>query len=492
MTDLRTYVFKLKPRMAQAARMETMRHMHGQLYNALLQERMDCYRLCVDQVTGKGKSLTYYDQCKSLTALRNDPEIGPEWAALSSGSMEATAQRVDRAFKAFFQRARAGLGYQSGFPRYKRGEDYPGYSFKCHGSGWNIKWQDSAARQVRRKREGFLDDSSRPRNGSIYIKGVQGRIRFLGRLRAKPDNIKTCTLTWRGGDWWLSLVVDKVPKLSPTGVAEGEIQFNLIDSFVCVKITTGLCEPGPEATVFTVVNGRITPQGSRLLVSDVGPSKGGAERRGPGGHERKPEPPNRAGEGVGSSQIGGERRSERGHREVHEVRSRRGGERRNRRQRYRSDGAGNESKIVMIQQRMARCKRGSNNYRMLRRRKARIQLVQARAWRENLHLWTTGIARRFAHLTIIAPSVKDVTASGRGDAREWGAAVKIKAILNRHVLDQTPAAAIRMLEYKIAERGGTTKVVEDLSSPTLVGQCLVRTRKAIRITRKTSKREKEN
>ncbi len=485
MTDLRTYVFKLKPRMAQAARMETMRHMHGQLYNALLQERVDCYRLRVDPVTGEGKKLTYYDQCKGLTALRNDPEIGEEWAALSSGSMEATAQRVDRAFKAFRRRAEAGMGHQSGFPRYKRGEDYPGYSFKRHGSGWNIKWQNPEVRRVRRKREGVLDDSSRPRNGTIYIKGIPGRVRFRGRLRAVPKCIKAGTLTFRGGDWWLSLVVETAPLMTPTDQAKGEVRFDLIDSFACVRRTDGGCAPGSEDTVYyTAANGRITPR-ERRRGRRPGSSQAGSERRGPGGH---------VGPDAGSSQAGGERRclrnaDARGERRRTAVDdSQTGGERRvDCNQLHRE-----VREVHVIQQRMTRGRRGSNNYRMLKIRKARIQGAQARARRENLHLWTTGIARRFAHLTIIAPSVKDVTASGRGDAREWGAAVKIKAILNRHILDQTPAAAIRMLEYKIAERGGTTKVVEDLSSPTLVGQCLVRTRKAIRITRKTSKREKGN
>src|SRR5690554_2640392 len=102
--------------------------------------------------------------------------------------MVATLERLDLAYKAFFRRARAGAGRSAGFPRFKRADDFPGISFKKHGSGWNIQWRGR-------------DDRGRPSCGSLYVKAVPGRVKFHGRLPAEPEAIKTCDVLWRDGAW---------------------------------------------------------------------------------------------------------------------------------------------------------------------------------------------------------------------------------------------------------------------------------------------------
>ena len=77
------------------------------LYNAALQERRDAHRMA-------GKSITYYDQCRSLTGVRSDL---PEWEAMSLEVGRGALRRVDRAFQSFFRRVRA--GEKPGFPRFK-------------------------------------------------------------------------------------------------------------------------------------------------------------------------------------------------------------------------------------------------------------------------------------------------------------------------------------------------------------------------------------
>jgi putative transposase len=126
-----------------------------------------------------------------------------------------------------------------------------------------------------------------------------------------------------------------------------------------------------------------------------------------------------------------------------------------------------------LQRRMATCKRGSQRYRRLRRLKARIEARAARQRRERLHVWTTAIARTFAELTIVSPSIKETTRSGRGTERSHGAAVAVKAALNRHILAMAPATAVAMLEYKIAERGGMAQVVRAGSHPAELGNAIV-------------------
>lgn len=111
---LRRYVFKLYPNRAQAERLEELRRLHCQLYNACLQQRIEAYQRC-------GVTLTYFDQ--STRNKRHDgralddglPEVKrlEEWREVSADSMGVTAQRVDRAFKAFFARAKKGAGAAS-------------------------------------------------------------------------------------------------------------------------------------------------------------------------------------------------------------------------------------------------------------------------------------------------------------------------------------------------------------------------------------------
>ena len=60
---IRAFRFKLKPtRKKHDALREALEHSRT-LYNAALEERIDCYRK-----TGKGR--TFYDQCRALTEYR--------------------------------------------------------------------------------------------------------------------------------------------------------------------------------------------------------------------------------------------------------------------------------------------------------------------------------------------------------------------------------------------------------------------------------------
>jgi len=90
------------------------------------------------------------------------------------------------------------------------------------------------------------------------------------------------------------------------------------------------------------------------------------------------------------------------------------------------------------------------------------------------------LTRQFEALKIISPALKQDTKSGRGDEYQYGAEVALKAALNRRVLDQAPGFAIAMLQYKIAERGGTTEVSIAKEAPTAIGNEIVVARKVSR------------
>lgn len=80
------------------------------LYNAALQERIDCY-----QKTGEGR--TYMEQCKALTELRQEPEF----SLLPANLQRWTLKRLDDSFKGFFRRMKH--GNKAGYPRF-RGKNY--------------------------------------------------------------------------------------------------------------------------------------------------------------------------------------------------------------------------------------------------------------------------------------------------------------------------------------------------------------------------------
>ena len=102
----RTFKFSLLPNQKQHQDLAAICESQRQLYNAALQERMDCY-----QKTKKGR--TYIDQCKAITELRRDAEF----AALPVNLQRWTLKRLDDAYKGFFGRIKR--GETAGFPRFR-------------------------------------------------------------------------------------------------------------------------------------------------------------------------------------------------------------------------------------------------------------------------------------------------------------------------------------------------------------------------------------
>jgi Helix-turn-helix domain len=60
-----TYRYRLLPLKSQHRALERLCGMQRELYNAALEERIDCYR-------NTGKTRTYIDQCKALTQCRHE------------------------------------------------------------------------------------------------------------------------------------------------------------------------------------------------------------------------------------------------------------------------------------------------------------------------------------------------------------------------------------------------------------------------------------
>ena len=108
--------------------------MQAILYNSALEERIDCYRKT-------GQSISFYDQCKSLTEIRADDA---EYGKYSVHVMRSCLNRLDKAFKNYYKRVKEGAS-KVGFPRFKprrrmRSFDCPTGSFQLRErkKGWTV------------------------------------------------------------------------------------------------------------------------------------------------------------------------------------------------------------------------------------------------------------------------------------------------------------------------------------------------------------------
>lgn len=177
----RRITYKLYPTPAQERQLWQTHKRHCDLYNAALQERIDAYRKV-------GKSISYVDQCRSLTEIRADHA---EYAALNAQSAQVTLKRLDWAFGAFFRRVKQGAR-EPGFPRYKSYDRFPGFGFKHHGDGFSFfpgtEW----------------------RNGTLRLSG-SGMMPARGKART-PGDVVCADIQRKADGWFLSLVVSCEPE----------------------------------------------------------------------------------------------------------------------------------------------------------------------------------------------------------------------------------------------------------------------------------------
>ncbi len=98
---IRTYKCRAKLTRSGHEALSRVFGMCATLYNACLEERIDCYKKT-------GESRSYYDQCKALTEVRADDS---EYGDISVQVFRGVVGRIDKAYKRFFK--------HGGFPRFK-------------------------------------------------------------------------------------------------------------------------------------------------------------------------------------------------------------------------------------------------------------------------------------------------------------------------------------------------------------------------------------
>jgi putative transposase len=115
----KAYKYKLKPTPAQEQALETVLWRCRTLYNAALEQRRTWWE------RGQGIGATCYQQQAELPDLR---AAFPEYAGINAQVLQDVLLRLDRTFRAFFRRIKA--GETPGYPRFQGCNRYNSFAYK--------------------------------------------------------------------------------------------------------------------------------------------------------------------------------------------------------------------------------------------------------------------------------------------------------------------------------------------------------------------------
>jgi putative transposase len=174
----RKITYRLYPGKKQREKLEETCELHRQLYNAVLQQRIEAYQR-------RKVSLKFSDQCRELTSLRREFS---EYGALNAQSCQVTLKRVDLAFQHFFRRIRQGSS-RPGFPRFKSLNRFKGFGYKSHGDGFKV-----------------VTDG---KHGSVRLSGI-GTIQIRGKARIWGTPV-TAEVLRKDDKWYIAVTVECTP-----------------------------------------------------------------------------------------------------------------------------------------------------------------------------------------------------------------------------------------------------------------------------------------
>ncbi|GHO61237.1 transposase [Ktedonobacter sp. SOSP1-52] len=158
----KTYKLRLYPTKKQTEKLEWTLARCCELYNAALQERRESY-------TYTGKGTNYNQQAMQLPEIK---ELREEYKEIHSQVLQDVLRRVEKAFKDFFKRVKAGK--KPGYPRFQSRTRYDSFCYPQ--AGFSIK------------------------NGRLELSKI-GHSKI--KLHCKVlGTIKTCTIRREGGCWY--------------------------------------------------------------------------------------------------------------------------------------------------------------------------------------------------------------------------------------------------------------------------------------------------
>ena len=136
------------------------------------------------------------------------------------------------------------------------------------------------------------------------------------------------------------------------------------------------------------------------------------------------------------------------------------------------------AKLKRAQQRMSRCRKGSRRWKQRRAVLSNLEDRERIRNRNECHLITTDIVRRFGLIVIEDLKIGDMTASAKGTIEAPGKNVKWKSGLNRSIREQTWGIIRQQLTYKAEWAGRELVVVDPKHTSQACSGCGVVDRKA--------------
>lgn len=168
---LLSYKYRVYPNRDQSEALCGMLTAFCDLYNAGLQQRIEAYQR-------QGKSLRYADQANELKAVRLADE---RLARYSYSAEQQVLRRLDKSFKAFFRRCKA--GEKPGFPRFRAKARYHSTEFRV-GDGLTLR-----------------------KSKHLGVVGIPGEIKCKWH-RALPSDPASAILTRQSGKWFVVFHVE--------------------------------------------------------------------------------------------------------------------------------------------------------------------------------------------------------------------------------------------------------------------------------------------
>jgi len=194
--------YRLYPTKHQANLLQTQLDGCRWLYNTLLGERKGAWEK-------EQKSFSYFKQCQRITELKAEQ---PNLNNVYSQVLQNVADRLDKTFRAFFRRVRA--GETPGYPRFKGYNRYDSFTYTQFGFSLN---------------------------GSLRLAKVGG---VKIKLHRQPfGEISTCTIRRQNNKWYACFATEYEPEPLPPSGKDVGIDVGL-ESFA--TMSTGDKIPNPR------------------------------------------------------------------------------------------------------------------------------------------------------------------------------------------------------------------------------------------------------
>ena len=180
----KTYQFRIYPTRKQSIKLLHILSICRHLYNDMLHDRKTAYEDC-------NCGLSFYDQCGWLKYM--------DYQCVYGHILRDVLKRVDKAFQAFFRRAKS--GEEPGYPRFKGYNRYDSFTYP------------DASRETSIKSGYTIKD------GKLHLSKI-GSIRIFLH-RELEGKVKTCTIKRDGDQWYASFsaeLPDAVPITPKTSV----------------------------------------------------------------------------------------------------------------------------------------------------------------------------------------------------------------------------------------------------------------------------------